>query len=391
MRLKTYITKVLILVISGIFMASCGKDTNSVNSSSNQLKPVSESDTIQIPKYKPEQLSQKAINSIKGWITFNELNQAILTIGAYNYQKKEKVTRSNYLMWSEDFSNPKWNKKAVDIVKDTIPSFQKDSLSDGLNATTLSSPHFVRQNYSIGRKNTVTLSVQVKAGEAPFAYLSGESKTPSEKGTAVFNLKEGKVDYEPEKGAAAIKQLGDGWYLCSYTFESNPRGDAVIGVSESPSQFIFESTKQIDVYLWGAQLENKTSVGSYLPTTNVINTIEEYIQYVPKPEELEIINSSYQKLYFQVDDIYRRIEDVEKGSIPLKYKTPYILSRLRNLKTNALLLTDALRNNSYLTNEEVNNKLKDIYKTYNSILNQINNLNDDTLEENMNSILKRQE
>lgn len=380
----------ILYVIFCIVIVSCNNDnTSSGGNSSKGPKAVSELDTIQIPKYKTQQISQTAINSIKDWITFNELHEAVLTIGATNYTKRQKVERTNYLLWSEDYTNNRWMKKEGSIEPNAIV-YKDTTMADGYKANDESSQHFFFQNYFIKEKDSVTFSVYIKAGASELVYLCGELNDPTERGTVVFDLKSESVIYKPDSYLSSIEKINnEGWYLTSISFLSTPRGRVIVGSTQSSTQFVFEGNGKIDFYARGAQLERGVGVGSYLPTSKDQTTIEEMITYEPNKSDEQIINSSYLKLYYQVDDIYQRIVDVESKPIPEKYNTPYIISRLRNLKTYSLLLTDALKNNSFVTNEEVNEKLEVIYSTYNKILEHINALNDTTLDKNINEILKR--
>lgn len=367
---------------------SCKEEANTTEHSENK-KPVSESDTIQIPKYTAKAIYKKAIDSTKNWITFKELDQAINTIGADNYTKKINVTRNNYLLWSEQFDNYKWNKKAVSIQKDTVPNGSTKTNADAFVSDTTSAMHYMHQSFYIKGIDELTFSLYIKPGSASLVYLSNENIDPTEKKTVTFDLDEVSITYIPDDYGASIQKEDDGWIRCSITFGTAERGRVLIGATQSASQFIFDGTDEIDFYIWGAQLENNKEPGTYISTENAQESIEEKILYNPNEKEKNIV-SSYLQLYYQVDDIYRRVVDVEEKTIPEKYNTPLIKSRLKNLKTYSLLLADAIKNNPYLTNEEINNSLKRIYNAYNSVLKQIEAVSDTTLEKNMDAILKRQ-
>lgn len=368
---------------------SCKKDSTTTTQTEDK-KPVSESDSIQIPKYNPKTDYQVTVDSIQDWITFKELNNAITTIGADKYTKKINITRNNYLLWSEQFDNYKWNKKAASIKKDTVPSGTTKNNADGFVSDTTSAVHYVHQSYYVKGIDELTFSVYVKPGASNLIYLSSENIDPTEKKTVTFDLDEVSIAFIPDDFGASINKEKDGWIRCSITFGTPERGRVVIGATQSPSQYVFDGGNEIDFYLWGAQLENNNEPGTYISTDNAQESIEEKVLYSPNEKEKNIVNSSYLKLYYQVDDIYRRVSDVESKTIPKTYNIPLIKSRLKNLKTYALLLADAIKNNPYLTNEEINTSLQRIYDAYNSLLKQIHAVNDTSLEHNMEAILKRQ-
>lgn len=390
--MKKRIIIYILLGIAAIAYTGCKDDAKEQATEVVQPKPVSESDTITIPRYKPEPLSQKALQSITEWIAFNELHQSILTIGKSDYTKRIKIERTNFLYFSEELDNNRWQSKECTALADTTIAPNGTKTAEGFKSTDVSSFHYLHQPYFMNEEGTVTFSANLKKGATNLVYLGVELTDPTEKETVVFNVADGKIAYIPEGITAQIIKKENGWFLCSAQFKSSQRSQAIIGATQTPTQLQYEGDDSaIDFYVWGAQLENKKQMGSYLPTGNTLNSVQEQINYIPSENEKQIINSSYQKLYFQVDDIYRRITEVESGTIPEKYKIPYITSRLVKLKTYTLLLADALKNNSYLTNKEINTKLDTIYTTYNSILAQINAINDTTLEEHMEQILKRQQ
>jgi hypothetical protein len=72
---------------------------------------------------------------------------------------------------------------------------------------------------------------------------------------------------------ASIQAVGDGWYRCSITSACVTGGGARVGVfiaSGTSISYAGDITKGL--LLWGAQLEQASTVGEYIPTTSVINS-----------------------------------------------------------------------------------------------------------------------
>jgi hypothetical protein len=72
---------------------------------------------------------------------------------------------------------------------------------------------------------------------------------------------------------ASIQAVGDGWYRCSITSTCVTGGGARVGVFIASGTSIFyagDITKGL--LLWGAQLEQSSTVGEYIPTTSTINS-----------------------------------------------------------------------------------------------------------------------
>ena len=72
---------------------------------------------------------------------------------------------------------------------------------------------------------------------------------------------------------ASIQAVGDGWYRCSITSTCVTGGGARVGVfiaSGTSISYAGDITKGL--LLWGAQLEQSSTVGEYIPTTSSINS-----------------------------------------------------------------------------------------------------------------------
>jgi hypothetical protein len=72
---------------------------------------------------------------------------------------------------------------------------------------------------------------------------------------------------------ASIQAVGDGWYRCSITSTCVTGGGARVGVfiaSGTSISYAGDITKGL--LLWGAQLEQSSTVGEYIPTTSTINS-----------------------------------------------------------------------------------------------------------------------
>jgi hypothetical protein len=89
-----------------------------------------------------------------------------------------------------------------------------------------------------------------------------------------FNLSGGGSVVNTDAGVtASIQAVGDGWYRCSITSTCVTGGGARVGVfiaSGTSISYVGDAAKGL--LLWGAQLEQSSTVGEYIPTTSTINS-----------------------------------------------------------------------------------------------------------------------
>jgi hypothetical protein len=123
---------------------------------------------------------------------------------------------------------------------------------------------------SIAANNT--RSIWMKAGTAPYVWLSGTYANNSE---ACFDLLLGVVQLVNGVGTtASIKAYPNGWYRCSLT---SPGADISCYLVISPKSFSGSlngavSTSACTCYIYGAQVELGSFATSYIPTTTVAVT-----------------------------------------------------------------------------------------------------------------------
>jgi hypothetical protein len=179
---------------------------------------------------------------------------------------------TNLVTYSEEFDNTAWNSAAgqrtVNPNQIAAPdgSFTADLVTaDGTNA-----PHFVSQAVTL-TATPYTFSVFAKAGTNNFLQIRffvafGDRY-------ANFDLANGTVGSSNNITAASIVPVGDGWYRCiviaTPTAASSSVGIYLVSSDTSPSSET--NTLSTNLYLWGAQLEESSTVGQYVKTTTAKN------------------------------------------------------------------------------------------------------------------------
>jgi len=124
---------------------------------------------------------------------------------------------------------------------------------------------------------TYTVSVYAKADtrtQLTVAFGTSSNWVNSSR-TATFNLANGTISSQSIAPlTASIQALSNGWYRCvvSATTVASPVASTLVlqlnnGVSTS-----YTGDGTSGLFLWGAQLEQSSTVGEYIPTTSTINS-----------------------------------------------------------------------------------------------------------------------
>jgi hypothetical protein len=203
------------------------------------------------------------------------------------------------LLRSEEFDNAAWTKTRSSITSNTIVAPDGTLTGDKLvEDTTASNTHQVSQPASL-TAGTHTYSIFAKAGERS-VLQTFRSNLNIDLFTHTFNLSTGTASGT----GASIVSVGNSWYLCISTVTVNATGSTGINFSinnGSTNSYTGDGTSGI--YLWGAQLEQSTTVGEYIPTTSTINSAPRFDHDPTTGESLGLlVEESRQNLLLQSED-----------------------------------------------------------------------------------------
>ena len=189
--------------------------------------------------------------------------------------KTTAKAEENLLRWSQDFTNGLWfvqgaaSKTAnAASAPDGTTTAGQISMSSGTN-----SAFFGSSNNNITSGITYTFSVYVKQGSGiDYIQLTSLDSTSSR---ANFDISTGSLGTVNSDSTSNITDVGNGWYRLEWTFPAlvTDTADAlyVIAVNSSTSGK-FDTTKTWagteSYYIWGAQLEQRSSATAYTPTTS---------------------------------------------------------------------------------------------------------------------------
>ena len=175
---------------------------------------------------------------------------------------------TNLLLRSEEFGTT-WavaGTAAITANQETAPN---NTLTADLLTTTSGGPNRVVQAGVATTSTTYTSSVYVKAGNINGLtfrlFFSGGTSVDT---FADFVFASGAFTAINGVGSFAAQNVGGGWFRISCTIASgnNTAWEIRIG------GLITTAQTGTTAYLWGAQLEQSSTVGDYVPTTSTINS-----------------------------------------------------------------------------------------------------------------------
>ena len=143
---------------------------------------------------------------------------------------------------------------------------------DGTNTATLMYPSSTGGEtiiYPPSTDSTQAYTVSCYAKASGKSYLMLQATASSLARTAWFNLSTGAVGtVGADISSASITSVGSGWYRCAITFTivGGIRGN--IGLSDSDNSFSVTASGTNGIYIWGAQLEQRSSATAYTATTS---------------------------------------------------------------------------------------------------------------------------
>jgi hypothetical protein len=176
------------------------------------------------------------------------------TTGTFWDGKTTAKAEENLFQKSEEFNDAYWTKPAITVTANAETAPNGTATADKL-LVTLAGYRSVFRTETVVANASYTLSVFAKADVSSTLSLEirGSSTTPD----AEFDLTTGTVS----SGSGTITAAGGGWYRCSITKTSVDASEIfIIGLGNS-------ALLNDSIFLWGAQLEQRSSVTAYTPTT----------------------------------------------------------------------------------------------------------------------------
>jgi hypothetical protein len=196
------------------------------------------------------------------------------TTAPYYDGKTSVLAEQNLLIRSQEFNQVGWNWGSDTIVSgETATAPDGTTTADSLVSGSTSAVHFINQP-AVANANGQTYSVYAKANTLSILQLTVAATNVF----ANFDLSAGTVGTVGDLSTATITSVGSGWYRCVLSTTSNIASSMYIGVVSSTSAArLATSSTAGSIYLWGAQLEQRSSVTAYNATTTSALT-----NYIPQ-------------------------------------------------------------------------------------------------------------
>lgn len=222
-------------------------------------------------------------------ITFGRASTA-----AYYDGKTFALAEQNLIPWSQQFDNAAWTKTSHTVVANATLAPDGTMTGYGYVASAATSTDFRLSGFaSSSGAGVYTASCYFKKGAAQYAYLALTDSGAADRWAAATVDMSGGTITQTVNGAgitsvsSTIANVGNGWYRvtvtgtlaaasgiglrCVYSNSSTPS----LGSNAAYSPAITTAGGEF-FYLWGAQLEQRSAVSAYTPTTSAAIT-----NYIP--------------------------------------------------------------------------------------------------------------
>jgi hypothetical protein len=187
-----------------------------------------------------------------------------------------RTATTNLLLRSEEFDDAAWTKTRSSITANAIVAPNGTLTGDKLVEDATNGEHSVTRTAAVTLNNRFTISCFVKAAERTNVRIGFSTGGGSiEAGKAFFDLTSQAVATTGTVFATAIQNVGDGWFrISAVTSQSTGTGSPTFGIAlvQPPTTDSYTGDGTSGIFLWGAQLEQSSTVGEYIPTTSTINS-----------------------------------------------------------------------------------------------------------------------
>jgi hypothetical protein len=194
--------------------------------------------------------------------------------GTYYDGKTRAKAEENLLTFSQDFDNAVWAKNALTVTANTTTAPDGSLTADKLFTNSSTGYHSIAVAASVTGSSTYTLSVYVKAVEYSKFYIfeGGNGRIACDFDLVAVTAGTPIGAYTSK--SATITAVGNGWYRCNVSFNTGVTEALSFGFVGYPNgatlnafgaQYTGDGTS--GVFLWGAQLEQRSAATAYTPTT----------------------------------------------------------------------------------------------------------------------------
>ena len=185
---------------------------------------------------------------------------------------------TNLALRSEEFNDASWGKVNITVTANSIAApngtVTADTITDS-NDASAAVHSATSQNQSFTSGLSYTVSIYARAGTQPGIAFVLPAAAFTSNLTAVFNISTGAIVSFDSGMTGSITAVGGGWYRCTATATATATASSSTVIQfriATASTSFYQGNGTGTISLWGAQLEQASTVGDYVPTTSAINS-----------------------------------------------------------------------------------------------------------------------
>ncbi len=174
----------------------------------------------------------------------------------------------NLFTRSQEFSNSFWNKYDATVAGSSTTAPDGTLTASKLSeASTASVSKRIDCTLPSLQSTNYTISIYAKSAELSYLRIT-EASTGTAR-TSWFNVAAGTLGTTSPSHSATIIAAGNGWFRCSIAFlASTVTPGPSFGISNADNVSVYAGNGSDGLHLWGAQLEQRSQVTAYTPTTS---------------------------------------------------------------------------------------------------------------------------
>jgi len=190
------------------------------------------------------------------------------------YGTRTALAEQNLVLYSQEFDNAAWGKTGLTVTANSTAAPDGTTTADTLTGASTSNAVVFNGAAVAVTANTYTSSVFIKAGTADFGVLSIWTGSATNGANLWFNAQTGALTGSSSVTAgytitaSSSTALSAGWFRITVS-ATVPTANIYLSVRivDTDNAFVYTSTVGKTLFLWGAQLEQRSTVTAYTPTT----------------------------------------------------------------------------------------------------------------------------